>query len=193
MKKIQIKKDTYEVEVLKKRVEEKLGTKMHTPTNFTKLSTTILLETKKYLSQTTLKRLWGYISGAEIVRYSTLDILSIYLGYKDWDDYLVCLENDGCNTSKEYYNATIESKDLVIGDIVKLTWWPNRIVEVRYNGDNNFEVISSLNSKLCVTDTFKCAFFVNGESLLLDYYIHNGMTPTKYLCGKEGGIKATKL
>ncbi|MCQ2200264.1 MAG: hypothetical protein MJZ19_11190 [Paludibacteraceae bacterium] len=193
MEKIQVKRDAYETEILKKRVEEKFGTVMHTPSNFDKLSATILLETKKYLSPTTLKRLWGYIDGAEIIRYSTLDILSLYLGYKNWDDFLNNLENDGCSTSKEYFNATIESKDLRIGDVIQLTWWPNRTVEVEYNGDNNFEVISSVNSKLCVTDTFKCAFFVNGESLLLDYYIHNGMTPTKYLCGKEGGIKAKKL
>lgn len=193
MEKGQIKKDSYEVAVLKKRTEEKFGTKMHTPTNFDKLSNEILSEVKQYLSPTTLKRIWGYLDGAETVRYSTLNILSTYLGKRDWDDFINSLENEGCDTSKEYYNATIESRNLKIGDIIRLSWWPNRIVEVEYNGENNFEVISSLNSKLCVTDTFKCAFFVNREPLLLDYYVHNGMTPTKYLCGKEGGIKAEKV
>ncbi len=191
MEKIQVRKHDDNVEILKKRVETKFGAKMHTPTNFERLSETILIETKKYLSPTTLKRLWGYISGADVVRYSTLDILSLYLGRRDWDDFLECLENDGCNSSREYYNTTIESKNLNVGDVLVITWWPNRIVKVEYTGDNNFKVISSEKSKLCVGDTFKCAFFVNGESLLLDYYIHEGMAPTKYMCGKEGGIKAT--
>lgn len=193
MEKVQFKIDSFEVEVLKKRVEDKFGTKMHTPTNFDKLSATIVLEAKKYLSPTTLKRLWGHVKGAVVVRYSTLDILSFYLGYKDWDNFLENIDNDGCTSSKEYYNATIDTKSLNPGDIINLTWWPNRVVDVRYNGDNNFEVISSVNSKLCVGDTFRCAFFMNDEPLLLDYYIHDGMVPSKYMCGKEGGIKAKKV
>ena len=33
----------------------------------------------------TLKRLWGYIDGADETRSSTLDIISRTLGFRDWE------------------------------------------------------------------------------------------------------------
>lgn len=50
-------------------------------------------------------------------------------------------------------------------------------------------VAESINFKLNVGDTFSCGCFINNYPLYLNRLLHGDMTPTSYVCGKEGGIK----
>ena len=68
-----MQKTSPEISELKKRIEKSLKRKMKTPTDFIFLSGAVFERTRETMSPTTLKRLWGYIEGADQTRNSTLE------------------------------------------------------------------------------------------------------------------------
>ena len=64
-----------EISLLLLEVERKYGRKVSTSTDFESLSVVIEHEIGEYLSSSTLKRLWGYVSLRPTPRISTLDVL----------------------------------------------------------------------------------------------------------------------
>ena len=56
--------------------------------DFEELSERILTDTKKQLSVTTLKRIWGRAERIANPSSATLDILAQFLGYESWRDFL---------------------------------------------------------------------------------------------------------
>lgn len=64
------------------KLTEKFG-KLRYPKDYERLSMEIQRETKAEVSRSTLYRL---INGPTVPRLSTLDVISKYLGYSDWDE-----------------------------------------------------------------------------------------------------------
>ena len=69
---------------LRRKVEETFGQEIKTPKDFENLSLAVSDYTKDYISATTLKRMWGYLTEPVTPRKATLDVLAKYVGYKDW-------------------------------------------------------------------------------------------------------------
>lgn len=69
---------------LLRRVEEKVGREMKTPKDFEYLSAQIFEETRRTISVSTLKRIWGYIDSYRSVRETTLDLLAQFAGYDNY-------------------------------------------------------------------------------------------------------------
>lgn len=67
--------------------EKAVGRKMCTPRDFDFLAMRIFDSTHSYMSPTTLKRFWGYLNNSKTYkpRKSTLDLLSIFVGYKEYE------------------------------------------------------------------------------------------------------------
>lgn len=75
---------------LRERVQIVAGRKIASPRDFTFLSMRILDKTKHYVSQSTLKRFWGYMGEKRRTtpfRF-TLDTLAQYIGYSDYDSFV---------------------------------------------------------------------------------------------------------
>lgn len=72
---------------LRQKVEETFGQEIKTPKDFENLSLAVSDCTKDYISATTLKRMWGYLTEPVTPRRTTLDVLAQYVGYKDWDAF----------------------------------------------------------------------------------------------------------
>jgi hypothetical protein len=179
------------LERLKQYVENIAGFKMHTPRDFDFLSGAIFNETRNHLSSTTLKRLWGYQKEKEVQtsRLSTLNILSIYIGYPDWETFCKFQLSDGDVDSEFLKNNCLKTSTLQKGDKFKLMWNPNRCVTLQYIGLCMFKVLESRNSKLSVNDTFICERVVENQPLILSNLVHEGGDPVNYICGKRGGVK----
>ncbi|MBR3092821.1 MAG: hypothetical protein IKG99_07335 [Bacteroidaceae bacterium] len=92
-----------DIERLKKNIEEKVGCKISTPKDFDYLSARISEQTHTSVSVSTLKRLWGYVSGTASPRRSTLDVLSLFLGAKDWDAFRSSTANDDASPTPQPY------------------------------------------------------------------------------------------
>ena len=138
------------------------------------------------MSPTTLKRLWGYIEGADQTRNSTLEILSRFLGYDNWEDFV---EDIGKGSgSDEVLSPHIAVADLSVGDCVKVSWKPDRRCTFRYLGEQKFVVESAENSKLKVGNTFCCSLFILGEPLYLTGLVQGDNLPLDFVVGNRDGL-----
>lgn len=72
---------------LKESVEQKFGRKIVYQKDCTSLSICILEETDQLLSPSTLRRFFGFLVTNSNPSLVTLDILSLYCGYKSWEDF----------------------------------------------------------------------------------------------------------
>ena len=72
---------------LRNDVEEVFGQNIKTSKDFDNLSQMVQAKTSEYISSTTLKRVWGYLTEPVTPRQTTLDILSQFVGYPNWEAY----------------------------------------------------------------------------------------------------------
>ena len=161
VKKNAMQKTSPEISELKQQIEESVQRKMKTSADFTFLSGAIWERIHENISTSTLKRLWGYVDGADATRNSTLEVLSRFLGFKDWDSFLEHIGQD--NGSDRVTKQHIKTDDLKVGDHISVSWKPNRRCTFRYLGDYQFIVEQAENSKLKVGNTFRCGLFILGS------------------------------
>lgn len=181
-----MQKTSPEIAELKHRIETNLKRKMKTPTDFIFLSGAVFERTRETMSPTTLKRLWGYVDGADQTRNSTLEILSQFLGFNGWDQFIEEINKD--NGSDKVLSPHIDAKDLNVGDKVKVSWRPDRRCTFRYLGDQRFIVEQAENSKLKVGNTFLASLFILGEPLYLSELVQGNNPPVAFVVGNRDGL-----
>ncbi|MBQ6179546.1 MAG: hypothetical protein IJK32_08525 [Bacteroidales bacterium] len=184
-------KTSPEIHELKRRFEDQLRRKIKTPKDFIFLSGVVWDRTHETISPTTLKRLWGYIDGADQARSSTLDILSKALGFKDWDDFLADVDNKG--GSDLVVSPHVSADDLKEGSRVAVSWNPDRHCVFRYLGNTNFIVEEALNSKLKKGDTFSATLFILNEPLFLNNLIQGHNPPVPFVIGNRDGLREIEV
>lgn len=180
--------ESLEIVELRKKIEESVERVMHTPADFDFLSGAVWERIREYISPTTLKRTWGYLDGVKNIRFSTLETLARFAGFKSWDNYLAERRFAQEQNSVFISAGVIEAAWLAEGDVVEVEWNPDRRVRFRHLGSSRFEVVESVNSHLDVGDTAAVMLFVPGEPLLLSELSHRGKTGLTYLCGGKGGL-----
>ncbi len=178
-------KSAPEIAELKSRIEDDMKRKMRTPNDFIFLSGAIWDRTHQTMSPTTLKRLWGYIDGADTTRNSTLNILSRFLGFDDWEAFNKHLEGSG---SSPVVSPHISTDELQESDLVFVSWQPNRRCTFRYLGDSKFVVEQAENSKLKVGNTFYCSLFILNEPLYLTDLVQGKNPPVAFVVGNRDGL-----
>lgn len=181
-----MQKTSPEISELKQQIEESVGRKMKTSTDFIFLSGAIWERIHENLSTSTLKRLWGYVDGPDKTRDSTLDILSRFLGFNDWDGFIDHIsQNSG---SDQVQSEHIKTEDLTVGDLITVSWKPNRRCTFHYLGDYKFIVEQAENSKLKVGNTFQCGLFILGEPLYLNNLVQGDNPPVAFVVGNKDGL-----
>lgn len=75
------------LQVLKSEVEVKFGRKITYQKDCNTLSNSILDANKEYISPATLRRVFGFLATNSNPSRVTLDILSRYVGFTDWEDF----------------------------------------------------------------------------------------------------------
>lgn len=185
-------KNSSEVFELRKELERSLGKKLKTPADFEFCVGAIWERLHQNISPTTLKRMWGYIEGADTTRLSTLNLLSHYLGYSDWDGFRRHLEENSESQSNEMINPTLLSSSLHNGERVEIQWQPNRRCVLEYLGENSFVVIESEHSKLQKGNTFECLSFYLHHPLYIDNLVQGDNAPVSFVIGKRDGLTVVK-
>lgn len=183
-----------DIRLLTRCVEISVRREIKTPRDFTFLRECIFARVRTYLSESTLKRVWGYLPRTE-ARTHTLDVLSSFLGYTSWAEFVTRMaESDGaCASSPVLGRHLCVGEDMKPGDRLLLVWQPGRRCAITYLGDGRFVVTESENTRLRPGDTFGCAFIIEGEPLYLDRLSQAGRQPVSYVCGKISGIRFQPL
>ena len=181
--------------VMREAIEQKAGRKMETAYDFEWLASQIELLTHEIVGINTLKRMWGYFTGEPAnTRPSTLNVLAKYLGFQDYDTFLLSVDPEGKNQSSDFIlSRHLDTKKLDIGHRVNIRWLPDRKLIVEHQGGGQFVVLESVNSKLAVGDTFECALMIESEPLYVGNLIHHTadggvLGPINYMAGKGSGI-----
>ena len=185
-----------EIATLRMDIEREVKRKIRTPYDFEFLAGVIWERLHENISPTTLKRLWGYIDGADTTRRTTLCLLAQFLGFADWEAYLASLATRTDIESAAFEGEGIHIDDLQQGDRVEVTWLPNRRCVFRYEGDAHFVVEESENAKLQVGDSFDAACFIIGKPMYLDNVQRNNVQCTKegfsYVAGSKNGLNSVE-
>ncbi len=172
---------------LKKEVETLVGRGIKTPKDFDFLSRQIKGYTRENISVSTLKRMWGYVASTSKPSRFNLNLLSRMVGYPSWTAFSSGQDEE--DSSHFFVKSKLMAEALEVGERVKLTWNPGRIIIIRYQGHDVFLVEKSINSKLVKGDVFTCHQFVDSEPLYLSNLQHPGIPLCNYVAGKTGGIK----
>ena len=159
------RKEIPELQYLLELVEKQYGRKLSTTTDFESLSVIIEKATGDLLSSSTLKRLYGYVSLNTVPRKTTLDILSRFIGNRDYETFRISLSNDPQFSSRFFSAKTVTTSELKAGDRLRIGWPANRIVTLNYLGDDLFEVDTSVNASLVKGDRFRQVSFMKGYPL----------------------------
>ena len=183
-----------EIKCLRSDLEQRVGQQLQSPADFQLLIQQIWEKSHAVLSLSTIKRLWGYVESNGAPRLSTLNTLAQFLGFADWNTYLVALEQRGGIESALCTGEGIQTADLQAGDRIAVAWQPNRQCTFRYLGDNQFVVEESKNAKLQKGNTFSAARFMIGQPMYLDNILLADGTRTSYVAGKRNGLTSvTKI
>lgn len=159
-----MKPDKKKLDLLLQIVSQTVGFTPRTPNDFINLASAILDKTGRTIGLSTLKRLWGYVKDQTGTTYSTLTLLSRYIGYQDWDSFcyfasLITDDNSGFSTDN-----IIESRLLENGTTLSLVLGLNKrctITKTEY--PDKFEVIQAENIKLHQGDTIRVSCMALGR------------------------------
>lgn len=167
-------------------LEEKFGQPVRYPKDCETLASQISASSKQQISASTIKRLYGFVKGIEQPRLYTLDVISNYLGYSSWENLLMSLNKQN-RPSREIIEHLIPAQ-LKKNAVIEIGYEPHRVLTLKYNGKNQFEVINSTDSKLQQGD--KIGF----ESADLHYPLQinevkrNSKNVGQYLAGSISGV-----
>lgn len=188
-----ITRDMPELAYLLDEVEQKYGRRIATTTDFESLSVVIEHQIGEMLSSSTLKRLWGYVSLNPTPRIATLDILSRYIGHKNFKAFCESLKESKAFVSTFFTSKYQTVSELTPGVIVTIGWAPNRVVNLNYLGEFQFEVLSSENSQLLPGDRFEFSEIIVGYPLYISRILRNGEYTPSYVAGRQRGISLMKV
>lgn len=182
-----------EREYLIRQVEEKYGKKVAAPKEFEALSERILSEVGEMISASSLRRLFGYDQYDGAFRYSTLDVLSRYIGETDFLSFSERLKNEQFLSSEFLTSDLVRIRDLSKDDRVLVGWNPNRQVLLRCLGDGRLQVESEKNSKLREGDIFEVSAIVKGYPMYVSGLLRDGQEMPFYVAGSEDGITSVRV
>ena len=186
-----------EIAALRKEVENKYGTTLHTHAQFVSLTEAIEVTLHEHVSPTTLERVWGYSTRHyDTVSRRTLDVLARYADKESWDNYCNYLKQMSDTESHFFTDGLLSVSTLSIGTRLRLGWQPNRVCEVRYMGEYRFVVEQVRNGSLQVGDTFACLQFQLGKMLYMDCFQRaneDSKEGQRYAVGRENGLTLLEL
>ena len=174
-------------QILREMIERMVGRKMVVPRDFAWLSEKVLERTQQRVSASTLRRFWGYVNEGVSASKFTKNVLANFLGYADFEEFGLS-QGTGEQQSQMVIGKEISCDDLYEGQMLKLSWLPDRTCIIRYLGNGSFKVVSSENTRLSKDDTFECRHFINHEPAYLHAWKHGDDEPVTYVIGKKNGI-----
>ena len=181
------------ITLLRQLVEESSNHRIETSTDFIFLSGEIQGRLKESLSPSTLKRLWGYVSLNPTPRIATLDVLSRFVGHRDFKAFCNHLKESQVYASNFFTARCQTVAELKPEAIVHIGWAPNRLVKLRYDGDYQFVVLESENSQLQPDDKFELSEIIVGYPLYISRILRDGAYTPSYVAGHIDGISLLKV
>lgn len=172
--------------IIKDKIEDKFGAEIRYAKDCDVLAEIISNETKQPISGSTLKRFFGIIPGVNEPRLYTLDLISKYIGYKNYDDFADHIQKN--QASKFETCKEININNLKAREKIKFEYEPERLVIAEYESNSQFRIIESVNSKLQVNDVVKFNQIVLNYPLFINEVIRENKNLGGFTAGTISGI-----
>ena len=175
-------------------IEKEVGQEITTTACGKWLPNEIKVKTGVLLGETTLKRMFGFTNDPRTPHRSTLNVIAQFLGYKDYSALALDLELPEIVISDFDERDVIETDTLNIGDIVEITYLPNRLFSLKYVGDSRFIIESVENSRnLLAGDIVKITHMEKGFPLYMAEVVRDGKNLGAYEAAKNGGLTSIEV
>lgn len=172
---------------IRQLISLKFGTEIRYPQQCEVLAMDIAQVTGQTLGTTTLKRMLGFVGGTIRPRAASLDILSRYLGFYDYNQLKECVERDTCTSDFKYIDR-MDAADMGIDERIRIKYFPSRVIELTYLGSNRFVINKAEGTKLLVGDILTITGFYIGFELIISDVERNGRHLGSYQAAKQGGL-----
>lgn len=178
----------FEIGKLIEAVENSFGKSLKVTSDFEKLGHEVLKKCEMHLSPSAIKRVWNFIEGIEKPKRETLDILSLFVGFQNWDAFKSALHGETDADANYVSGELIADKDISVNDKVTVVWQPLNKFVAKYLGSHRFLVLTSDSPMIRKNDIFCCEKFVTGEPLLLKDLVRGDSNACDIIVGGKFGI-----
>lgn len=165
-----------------------------TPTEFNYLSQKIQQRTGQSISQSSIKRLWGYVEYTSFPSLTTLNILAQFNGFTDWNSFTNSLyPNESTDDSGFLVDSLANTDRLAHGERLALSWEGDKSCELECISDTRFRVIKSHNIKLLAGDILTLHTISIGHPIYVSDIVRGEEHIEGYIGAKKGGLKSFKI
>lgn len=193
------KTDLPQIVALRQQVEAKAEITLKTHGDFLRLVKIIEETMKEHISESTLERVWGYSTrGYDSISLRTLSLLSRFIGDEGFQAFCLRLKDEAQIESEMFVADAIVTNTLEMGDRLQIGWLPDRLILVRYLGNNRFVVEDSENSSIQSGDKFSCLQMQKGREMYMDLFQRatekGPPNPNaRYVVGQQNGLTTLKV
>lgn len=149
--------------------------------------------TGEHIGVNTIKRLLGFIDDERQPRKTTLDIIARYLGCNTWEEMMGREDSLMSSAFVPGKRKEVMVRDLEVGKRVRISYRPNRVITIEYQGDYHFTVIESINSKLQAGDVLTLTHIIHQYPLLVSEVVRSGLSLGAFTAGNPYGITYSLL
>lgn len=160
-------------------MENQCGRKMLRSADCNYLALDIESLTGEHIGVNTIKRLLGFINDERNTRMTTLDIIARYLGCETWEQ-LQLFKSRYEGSSFTMRRKEIMVRQLEQGQLIKIQYPPQRSLIIEYQGDCNFSIFESENSKLAVGDQITLTHIIEMYPLMVSEVTRDGQSLGAY-------------
>lgn len=177
------------IKALIKVTERNIGFALRTPSDFSMLSMLIRRKFENTVSTSTLKRLWGYVEYSSVPSPNTLNLLSRFNDYSDWETFVKDSGKFTEDDSSLYLTESLVISDsLCTGDVVTVEWFKDKKCVMEYIGDHRFRVNASANIKLLAGDEFTLYSLSVGLPMCVSSITRGSETIPGYVGARNNGV-----
>lgn len=175
------------------RIRQAAGLDMTSSSDFETLAQAIRDKTGDSLGVNTLKRLFGFKTKRLEPRQSTMDIIARFLGKPNYKSLVRELGNDA-DTSMFTPVDGIEVQNLKEGDLVRITYNPDRVFCLKYLGDFHF-IVNEVNGSQNIKkgDILTITQILTGHRFVAAHVVRDNEDLGGYESAKENGVKSVEI
>jgi hypothetical protein len=177
--------------LIKKQIEEKYGEPVRYAKSCEGLAAHIYKETNRRISSSTIKRLFGIISGSHAPRAYTLDIIGEFLGFSCYDDLIMQYRRP--EIGHRPVIQKIDVAELSTGDKVILGFESEGRLTLVMNENRVFHVLESTCCQLTVGDYFFCQEIQLEYPLFIEQWNRDHQQLGSCVLAKVSGISSIEL
>lgn len=174
-------------------IREKVGLEMMRSADFDVLAQAIQDKTGETLGVNTLKRLFGFKTERVAPRLSTMDIIARYLDSADYESLMKTVGEDA-DISVFVPIDSLEVRSLEKGARIRVSYDPDRVFILAYDGDFTFIVDSAEGSRnIRCGDLLTITQLAVGHRFLASHVVRDGEDLGAYESAKFRGLKSVEV